>query len=169
MPLLTWLTVIAAALALLAVAAGQLGWLQGTSPADLGVNGGRLKPPSSTPNSVSSQAGLYPGHPQRQYADIAPLPVQGDGAATLARIRTIVEGMAGARVVTSRPDYLYVQFTTRWLRFVDDAEFWSDPVNRVIQVRSASRIGRGDLGANRRRIEALRAALAAARPEDRSR
>jgi len=161
MSLFTWLTVIAAALALLAVAAGQLGWLQGTPPADLGVNDGRLKPPSSTPNSVSSQAGLYPGHPQRQYADIAPLPVQGDGAATLARIRTIVEGMAGARVVTGRPDYLYVQFTTRWLRFVDDAEFWFDPVNRVIQVRSASRIGRGDLGANRRRIEALRAALAA--------
>ena len=169
MSLFSWLTVIAAALALLAVAAGQLGWLQGTPPADLGVRDGRLKPPSSTPNSVSSQAGLYPGHPQRHYADIAPLAVQGDGPATLARIRTIVEGMAGARVVTNRPDYLYVRFTTRWLRFVDDAEFWFDPVNQVIQVRSASRIGRGDLGVNRRRIETVRTALAAARPEGRSR
>jgi uncharacterized protein (DUF1499 family) len=159
MSLFTWLTVIAAALALLVLAAGQLGWLQGSPPGDLGVRDGRLKPPSATANSVSSQAGLYPGHPQRQYADIAPLAVRGDGAATLVRIRTIVEAMAGARVVTDRPDYLHVQFTTRWLRFVDDAEFWFDPVNRVIQVRSASRIGRGDLGVNRRRIEKIRSML----------
>ncbi len=164
MPLFSWLLIVAVVLAMLAVAAGQLGWLRGSPPGDLGVHDGRLKPPSTTPNSVSSQAGLYPGHPQLPYADIAPLALQGDGPATLARIRMIVAAMAGARVTEYRPDYLYVQFTTRWLRFVDDAEFWFDPVNKVIQVRSASRIGRGDLGANRRRIEALRAALAAARP-----
>ncbi len=157
--MLTWLPIIVVSLALLVVIAGQLGWLQGTPPADLGVRGGRLKPPSNTENSVSSQAVLYPDHPQRHYADIAPLAVQGNGPATLARIKVIVSGMAGARVVKSDPDYLYAQFTSKLLKFVDDVEFWFDPVHNVIQVRSASRVGRGDLGINRQRIETVRGAL----------
>jgi uncharacterized protein (DUF1499 family) len=161
--ILTWLVGILASLAVLLVVAGQLGWLQGTPPADLGVRDGRLKPPSGTPNSVSSQAALYPDHPQRIYADIAPFPVRGDGPATLARIRKVVAGMPGARVVRSDPAYLYAQFTTPLLKFVDDVEFWFDPVANVIHVRSASRIGRGDLGENRRRIEAIRILLAAGR------
>jgi uncharacterized protein (DUF1499 family) len=52
------------------------------------------------------------------------------------------------------------KYTTRLLKFVDDVEFWFDPANEVIQVRSASRIGRSDLGVNRQRIEALRQRLA---------
>jgi uncharacterized protein (DUF1499 family) len=64
-------------------------------------------------------------------------------------------------VVSANRDYLRVQFTTRWLGFVDDAEFWADPGAGVVQVRSASRLGRRDFGANRARIEALRARLAA--------
>ena len=150
-------------LALLAVAVGQLGFLQGTAPADLGVRDGRLKPPSATENSVTSQAALYPDHPQRFYAAVAPLPVKGDGPATMARIKAIVEGMAGAKVVKSAPDYLYAQFTTQWMKFVDDVEFWFDPANNVVQVRSASRLGRKDMGVNRKRIDAVRAALAEAR------
>lgn len=157
--MLTWLLIIVVSLALLVVIAGQLGWLQGAPPVDLGVHNGRLKPPSVTENSVSSQAAFYPDHPQRHYADIAPLAVQGNGPATLARIKVIVEGMAGALVVKSDPDYLYAQFTSRLLKFVDDVEFWFDPVHGVIQVRSASRLGRKDFGVNRQRIEAVRDAL----------
>jgi uncharacterized protein (DUF1499 family) len=71
--------------------------------------------------------------------------------------------MPGATLVTDRPDYLYVQFETRWMKYVDDAEFWFDPQAQVVHVRSASRIGRKDFGANRDRIEGIRAALAQAR------
>lgn len=163
MQLFAWLLIVIGALAVLALAAGQLGWLQGTPPVDLGVHDGKLKPPSTTENSVSSQVALYPDHPQRHYSDIAPLAVQGNGPATLARIKVIVAGMAGASVVRSDADYLYVQFTTRVMKFVDDVEFWFDPVNNVIQLRSASRVGRGDLGVNRRRVETIRSALAASR------
>jgi len=157
-----WLLIIVVSLAVLVVAAGQLGWLQGTPPADLGINDGRLKPPSVTENSVSSQTAMYPDHPQHSHAAIAPLALRGDGPATLARIKTIVAGMAGAKVVRSDAGYLYVQFTSRVLKFVDDTEFWFDPANKVIQVRSASRVGRSDLGVNRKRIEIIRTALAAA-------
>jgi len=161
MHIFAWLLIIVVSLSAVVVIAGQSGWLQGTPPNDLGVREGKLKPPSATENSVSSQAVLYPDHPQRRYADIPPLAVQGDGPATLERIKAIVAGMAGARVVRSDADYFYVQFTTPVLKFVDDTEFWFDPVNKVIQVRSASRIGRGDLGVNRGRVDAIRAALAA--------
>ena len=157
--LVIWFVVAILVLIVLAVAAGQLGFLQGTAPNDLGVRDGKLKPPSSTENSVSSQAALYPDHPQRSYADIAPLALKGDGPATLARIKAIVEGMDGAKVVKSEPGYLYAQFTTKLMKYVDDVEFWFDPAANAIQVRSASRVGRGDMGVNRKRIEAVRAAL----------
>jgi uncharacterized protein (DUF1499 family) len=42
---------------------------------------------------------------------------------------------------------------------VDDVEFYLDPGKKVIQVRSASRLGESDLGVNRQRIETIRAAL----------
>ena len=145
-----------------AIGAGQAGLFQGTAPNDLGVRDGRLKPPSDTENSVTSQASLYPDHPQRAYADIAPLPLRGDGPATMTKLAAVVAAMEGAKIVRSDPDYLYAQYTTRLMKYVDDVEFWYDPTANVIQVRSASRVGRGDMGVNRKRIESVRAALAAA-------
>jgi uncharacterized protein (DUF1499 family) len=158
MKILTIVLWVAVALVALAFVAGRLGLLAGRAPKDLGVRDARLKPPSRTPNSVSSQAHLYPDAPQKEYAAIAPLPLAGDPAAAIARVRSIVESMPGARVVEVRPDYLYAQFTTRWLRFVDDVEFWASPAEGVVHVRSASRVGRKDFGVNRRRVEAIRAA-----------
>jgi uncharacterized protein (DUF1499 family) len=96
----------------------------------------------------------------RARAEIAPLPLSGSGPATIAKIKAIAETMPGARVVKSEPDYLYVQYTTRLMRFVDDAEFWFDPAAQVVQVRSASRLGHGDRGVNRERIETIRSRLA---------
>jgi uncharacterized protein (DUF1499 family) len=148
----------------LALAAGQAGLLQGRPPADLGVRDGKLKPPSPTPNSVSSQAALWPDHPQHAAAQIAPLALSpaGDGPATIARLKGIVAALPGARVVDSRPDYLYAQFTTKWMHFVDDVEFWFDPAAGAIQVRSASRLGSEDMNVNRQRVETIRQRLGAA-------
>lgn len=156
-----WLLIILFLIVIVAVLAGQLGMLKGIAPIDLGTREGKLKPPAMTPNSVSSQAALYPDHPQLHYASIEPLPLIGDATTTLTRIRSIVENMEGAEVITSDTHYLYVQFTTKIMKFVDDTEFWFDPAAKVIQVRSASRLGKSDLGANRKRIEAIRAQLVA--------
>ena len=157
---LKWLLLATVALALLVLVAAQLGAFGGHMPGNMGVRDGRLRPPSKTPNSVSSQADLWAQHPMQDYARIAPLALKGGGPATIAQIKRIVEATPGAKVVESRGDYLYVQFSTRWMKFVDDAEFWFDPVHSVVQVRSASRLGRKDFGVNRARIEAIRQALA---------
>jgi uncharacterized protein (DUF1499 family) len=162
MTILKWLLVALAVVVLGAIGAGQAGLFQGNAPPDLGVRDGRLKAPSNTDNSVTSQAALYPDHPQRLAADIAPLALRGDGAATLEKLRQVVAAMDGAKIVRSDADYLYAQYTTTLMRFVDDVEFWYDPRTGVIQVRSASRVGKSDMGVNRRRIEAVRAALATA-------
>ena len=162
MLVLKWILIIVAIAVVGAIAAGQAGLLTGSEPADLGVHEGRLKPPSATDNSVTSQAGLYPDHPQRAYADVAPLALRGDGPATMEKLKAVVAAMEGARIVRSEPGYLYAQYTTRLMKFVDDVEFWFDAQAGVIQVRSASRLGKGDMGLNRKRIEAVRAALAVA-------
>ncbi len=155
--MITWGLGVLVVLALAVLAAGQLGAFTGQAPADLGVNAGRLKPPSTAPNSVSSQASLHAGHPMAGSAQIDPLPLRGTPPEAMARLRSVVVAMPGATAVTQRDDYLHVQFRSRWLGFVDDAEFWADPAAGVIQLRSASRIGRNDLGANRARIERIRA------------
>lgn len=166
MSILKWILIVLAVVVIGAIGAGQAGLFRSTAPNDLGVREGKLKPPSDTDNSVTSQAAMYPDHPQRQYSDIAPLPLplpsRGDGPATIAKIKSLVAAMPGAKIVKSEPDYLYAQYTTRVMKFVDDVEFWYDPAARVIQVRSASRVGKGDMGVNRKRIEAVRAALAEA-------
>jgi uncharacterized protein (DUF1499 family) len=159
MMIVKWSVIIIALVIIAGLLAGQLGLLKGTPPADLGVHDGKLKPPSKTPNSVSSQASLYPDHPQRDYADIAPFAVSGQLDVAMDRIARIVEDMEGAKIVAREPGYLYVQFTTRLMKYVDDAEFWFDPVARVIHVRSASRLGSSDLGVNRKRIEFIRQQL----------
>ena len=150
------------ALAVVAVLlAARAGAFAGRAPDNLGVRDGKLKPPSKTPNSVSSQADLWPDAPQRDYARIEPLALKGgDAKATIARIAAIVAELPGTRIVEQRDDYLYAQFTTALMRFVDDVEFWADPSSGVVHVRSASRVGRKDFGVNRARIENLRSRLA---------
>lgn len=159
MKILWFLALLVVVLALVLIIAGQMGLLAGKAPSRLGVIDGRLKPPSSTPNSVSSQASLYPDHPQQAYAAIAPLTFKGDGEAAIKQLAQVLTQMPRTVIVTQNADYLYAQSTTALLKFTDDVELWLDKPNHVIQARSSSRLGRKDLGVNRARVEAIRAAF----------
>ena len=158
---LKWAVLGLIVIGVLLLIAGQLGLFRSSAPSDLGVKDGKLKPPSSTENSVSSQTGLYPDHPMRAYAEIAPLNYSGDGTAALAKLRTSIESMAGAIMIRPEPLYLHVEFTSRWFKFVDDVEFVVDEKASVIHVRSAARVGRKDLGVNRARVETIRSRFGA--------
>lgn len=141
--------------------AGRFGMLTGRVPGDLGVKDGRLKPPSKTRNSVSSQAQLYPDHPQKDYAQIAPFAIQGSGPDALKRLTDLLKATQGVSILTQHDGYIHAQCQTQWLRFTDDLELWLDTNEQVIHVRSASRLGREDFGVNRERVEALRRAYEA--------
>lgn len=158
--ILKWLLITIVALVVLGIVAGQLGMLSGKAPADLGVTDGKLKRPSNTNNSVTSQAKLWPG-PTTSKADIPPfnIPAGSTAAATLATLQKAIEATPGMRITQNKPDYLRAECTTRLLKYVDDLELWSDPAAGVIHVRSASRLGREDFEANRKRVEALRAQI----------
>lgn len=161
--LIRLLLLLAVVVGALLILAGQWGLLRGKVPTDLGVTDGKLKAPSQTENSVSSQASLYPNHPMQAYAQIAPLSYAGDAAVAWAKLERAVATLPRTSVMTqtasSSGRYLYLQSTTLLLRFTDDVEFWQDEANHVIHVRSASRLGRKDFGANRKRVEAVRAAF----------
>lgn len=115
-------------------------------PAGLGVRDGRLAPCKRSPNCVSSQA-----DPADAEHYIAPL------RATLEEVRRAVQATPRATIVSEQADYLYAEFRTPLLRYVDDVEFYFD--GAAVQVRSCSRLGRRDFGVNRRRIEELRRRL----------
>ena len=136
---------------------GQLGFLRGKAPSDLGVRDGRFKPPALTPNSVSSQADLYPTHPQQAYASIPPLKFRGDADLAMSRLVELLRNTNRMVIIAQESEYVYAQSTTSLLKFTDDLEFAVDRKAHVIHVRSASRIGRKDFNANRERIEILRA------------
>ena len=160
--IMKWLLLLAVALPVLLLVAGQAGLLRGSAPADLGVTQGRLKAPSDSPNCVSSQTMLYPGHVQQSYAQIDPLPLKPGGAeASLTALTQALRSLDGVSIVEQKPDYIRAQAETHWLKFTDDLEFWINSDQEVIDLRSASRLGQMDFAANRKRIETLRSAYAA--------
>jgi uncharacterized protein (DUF1499 family) len=152
--------VVVALFALIIVLGVAMGLFSGTRPDNLGVRDGRLAPPKRTPNNVNSQvdrnadAGHY----------IEALRYTGDTRQAWAALRLVIDGMQRVKVITSDANYLYAEFTSKLMGFVDDAEFYLDERAGVIQVRSASRLGRGDHGVNRGRIEYIRAQLAQMKP-----
>ncbi|MGI9250163.1 MAG: DUF1499 domain-containing protein [Pseudohongiellaceae bacterium] len=132
---------------LLACLVSLLAACAGERPTTLGVQqGGRLAPCPESPNCVTSFASG--GHHA-----IAPL------AADLDAITQVLLQLDKANIISTEENYLYAEFTTRLMGFVDDVEFLFDPVEHLTHVRSASRVGYSDLGANRDRIEEIRAAL----------
>jgi uncharacterized protein (DUF1499 family) len=132
-------------------------------PTTLGVIGGRLAACPNSPNCVSSQATDETQHVRPFPLDDGSLAGETDGDSSrraIEELASIVSALPRTKVVHQTDDYLHVQFTSVFFRFVDDVEFYVDPHAGVIHVRSASRVGHSDLGANRRRVEAIRTALA---------
>jgi len=129
-----------------------MGLLSGTRPHGLGVKNGKLKPAPSSPNAVSSQS------TDKTHA-IAPLAYAGTREEVIRKLRSIIGDTPRARIVEETPDYLYVEYESALLGFVDDVEFYMPAYEKAIQVRSASRVGYSDFGVNRKRIEDIRAKL----------
>jgi uncharacterized protein (DUF1499 family) len=120
-------------------------------PEYLGVKEGKLARCKSSPNCVSSQADA--GDAEHY---IAPIAFKGGSLDAIAAARKAIEGMAGATVIRHEGNYLYAEYRTKLMRFVDDVELTYDEKAGVLHVRSASRLGRRDFGVNRARVEALR-------------
>jgi uncharacterized protein (DUF1499 family) len=118
----------------------------GRRPRDLGVKDGKFSAARTwKPNWVSSQVDPGDAH------YVAPL------KGSLAQVAKIVQGMPRVAIVEQKPDYLYAEFSTPLMGYTDDVEFFGD--GKQVQVRSSSRLGVRDFDVNRKRVEAIRAAL----------
>jgi len=126
----------------------------GTRPDNLGVKDGRFAACKPTPNCVSSQADPADGE---HY--IAPIAFNG----TMPELRRAVESMTRATVIREEGNYIYAEYKSALMGYVDDVELLLDESARLVHVRSASRLGRSDFGVNRKRIEELRALIGARR------
>jgi len=125
-------------------------------PTNLGVKDGRLAPPRRTPNCVSSQA-----DPADREHYIAPLAFKGPTAKAMSAARAAVQSMERSTIVREEGPYLYAEYRSKLLGYVDDLELYFDEKAGAFHVRSASRLGRKDFGVNRKRVEALRRKLSA--------
>ena len=99
-----------------------------------------------------------------QYADLQPQRLAGTPAEVFAEARAVAEALGWE--VTSQDaasGEIRAVATTRIFRFKDDVTITvvaRESGGSIVNVRSRSRIGKGDLGANARRIRLFQAELA---------
>jgi len=109
-----------------------------------GLENGQLADCPASPNAVSSEPGTQP----EKYVE--PL------KAKLEDVLQAIKDTGG--VITSHSDnYLSATYMSAVFKFVDDVEVRAD--GALCHIRSASRVGYSDRGANRKRVAAIRAAL----------
>lgn len=114
-----------------------------------GAGGGSLKSCPKSPNCVSSQAS-DPEH------SIAPIAYSGSRTEAYARLKKVLTEMKRTTIISEKEDYLHAESKSLIFRFVDDVEFYFPTTEKVIHVRSASRVGNSDMGVNRKRVEEIR-------------
>lgn len=123
----------------------------GTKPDNLGVNSGKLAACPNSPNCVSSQS---PTSDETHF--IQPLKYSSTKEKALADLKNVIESEDRTTIINETSDYLYAEFKSALMGFVDDVEFYLDSNTNTIHVRSASRLGQSDLGVNRKRVETIR-------------
>ncbi len=114
----------------------------------LGLYLGQLKPLPITPNCVSSQA----ADPERF---LAPIPFDCEISSAKAKLIAVLGRLPRTQLITEEGNYLHFTSTSLLFRFVDDLEFLIEPGKKLIQFRSASRVGYSDMGVNRKRMQAI--------------
>lgn len=120
------------------------------NPRSIGIHEGKLSSCPSTPNCVSSYS-------TDSVHRIDPfLLVKKSCSSPINIIARIIEDLPRTKIIRKDDQYLHAEFRSKILSFVDDVEFLVSDKEGVIHVRSASRVGYGDWGVNRNRIETIR-------------
>ncbi len=127
---------------------------QSKTGAAAGLSDTQLSQCGSKPNCVCSE--------QQEQGEhyIEPFKLSQSGTLSLQQVGDAIKA-AGGEVVQNSDNYLAATFTSSLFGFVDDFEARLDAEQGVLHLRSASRVGHSDFGANRKRVEQIRAALQA--------
>jgi len=126
--------------------------LTASPPQHLGLHGGKLAPVPQSPNCVSSMT-------EKDSFQADPIDVAGVDQ-PLEKLKRVIEAeIPRSTLVSEEGNYLCYEFSSLIFRFVDDGEFLLNSERNVIDFRSGSRVGHSDIGANRKRMEKIRAAM----------
>ncbi len=106
--------------------------------------------------SIGGDSDLNVGTTSNSKSRIEAFHYTGESDIAKQRLIKTIEEYPRAEIVKQEGDYLYSTFTSLVFRFVDDVVFLFVDGEKLIHVRSASRTGHSDFGANRKRVEALR-------------
>ena len=118
-----------------------------------GLIEGKLTQCSSKPNCVCSEYVSDESH------FIEPIDIGSMDATDLwAKVSMAIESNGG-KIIDSSGTYLSATYTSKIFKFVDDVEARLDTQNNVIHLRSKSREGYSDLGANARRIAEIKKSI----------
>ena len=71
------------------------------------------------------------------------------------KVNTIVEKIPRSKIVEIDGDYLHAEVTSRIMKYVDDLEISFSPEKNNLIIRSESRVGDGDFGVNRKRVDLI--------------
>ena len=71
------------------------------------------------------------------------------------KVKSIVENFPRTEIVELDGDYLHAEVTSRIMKYVDDLEISYLPENNNLVFRSESRVGDGDFGVNRKRVDLI--------------
>ncbi|WP_421864837.1 DUF1499 domain-containing protein [Motiliproteus sp.] len=122
-----------------------------------GLIEGRLADCGTRPNCVSSEPGTDQDHRVEAFVIDEFFPTSAEEH--VLRLTAQQIGSLGGKIVVQRPGYLGCEFRSSLYGFIDDVELRLDGENGLMHIRSGSRVGYSDLGANRRRVESLRRLL----------
>lgn len=111
-----------------------------------------LSPCDGGPHCVSSQS----TDPDRH---VDAIQYKGTRSGAQQLMSSIIRFTEGAKIVNEQEGYLHATYRSQVMGFVDDLELLFPPNQKIIELRSSSRIGYYDFGVNRDRAEALRKAF----------
>lgn len=120
-----------------------------TSP---GLQDQQLIPCPDKPNCVNSE------FPEDNAHYTTPLLIEDDWSNLQIELRQVIR-QDGGSVQTTSALYLAAEYRSNWFGFVDDLEFRYDPAQKLLHIRSASRVGYSDLDVNRERVSRLKAVI----------
>ena len=119
-------------------------------PPKQGLVGDRLRGGNNKPNWICSESVIQ--------SDIDhymnPINYKQESKEAWDSIKRVVV-MLGGNIIREDGNYLHATYTSKLFRFVDDLELRLDETDKVIHMRSSSRVGYSDLGVNRKRVEKI--------------
>ncbi|MCH2234468.1 MAG: DUF1499 domain-containing protein [Crocinitomicaceae bacterium] len=107
-----------------------------------------LKPCPGSPNCVQTYS-------EKKRKNMDPLPFYYNDVESKMKLMEYLSELDGVRLIEESEFYLHYEFDTKRGNYTDDVEFFFDNSCECIHFRSASRIGWGDFGANKRRMKRI--------------